>query len=150
MTDFPAGDGPGGYSPILSPSAYEKPRTPTATKFDGRTKDYPLDAAGHWEAIHPVDQGVALAHMVRQGTIKSAPTVGHTLREITHLGKPDLKADVTDRIRRAVPLAALLADGSVVIDRIDVETSGGRLLEATYYRNMKQDPTRTLRRDAVL
>jgi len=140
---FPAGSGPAGADPIQSgtPNGIVEP---TAIRYEGASKDFALDAAGNYRRVHPVDQAVAIGMMVRQGQLKSSPTIGNTLDQITYLTGPNLKSNVENRVRTANPIAALLASGSISIDHIDHNTTGGKLVAVLYYRNLKLDPNRVM------
>ena len=139
--------GPAGHAP---PSPRGEPQAytgPVAVEFDGATRDWVV-TDGDWQAIHPVDQQVAFGLMMERGKLKSAPDVGHTLREIRYLGGENLGADVRDRVRTANPIAQLIADEDIAVDRIEHSSEGGRLAVAFYYVNLRQDRTSVLRRDA--
>lgn len=139
----PAGSGPAGADPIQSGTPSNRV-SPTAIRYEGATKDFALDAVGNYRFVHPVDQAVALGMMARQGQLKSSPTVGNTLDKITYLTGPNLQSNVENRVRTANPIAALLADGSISIDKIVTSTDGGRLVAILYYRNLKLDPNRVM------
>lgn len=143
---YPAGVGPAGHAPVADPETLSVGTTPAATRYDGAERGYRLDTDGHWEAIHPVDQEVALACLIPLGTVRSARTVGHTFRALVP-GSPSLRADALDRARQA--LGRLLARGDVVLDGVDVQDAP--LVVSVRYRNLRSaDPAKTLTRTAKL
>jgi hypothetical protein len=133
--DYPFGTGPLGFDPVIVTDARPFARAPSAQEFDLATKDFPLDSAGNFRALHPVDQGVALS-FVRRGSIKSAPLVGNTLHLITDMSPARLEQQVQTRVDDAFPLRVLVKDGSVTTLRIEHDISvHGRLGVAYYFRN---------------
>jgi len=134
---YGAGLGPAGYSPLETPSEYVRPALPLAMRFDGASGDWLLDDNGEYVLDHPADQGVALALCIRRGAIKTARAVGNTLHKITNLSSKTLPGAVENAVRTAVPLASYLADGSVVIRKIDHEVRPhGGLAVRVYYVNV--------------
>lgn len=143
---YAAGAGPAGHAPVAAPSAAAQHEGPVAMRYDGATRDW-LVENGIYRSVHPVDQGVALSMCVRQGDLTSSPTTGNLLHKIDDLSSKDLKSKLEDTVKRSNPLARYLADGSVVIERI--EYSAPPLKVALFYRNTKLDPNRVLRRDSA-
>lgn len=144
--DYPAGDSPAGFDPVESSPARGLDRAPAAVEFDGATRDFVLKADGNFAALHPVDQGVALAILVQKGSIKSAPAIGNELGSIEDLASPRLEQQVRARIDESFPLSTFLADGSVTTLNVEweVRESGGLLVAYTYRNNLlaDEDPVR--------
>jgi hypothetical protein len=146
---FPAGLGPAGADPVQTGVTLPR-KLPKAIRYEGATRDFPLDAMGHYQAVTPVEQGFALGLCVKQGDIKSSPTTGNTLHEIVYVGDPDLDADVRDRIVNANPIKRYLDEGQAEIVRIDVQVTPNGFLAAVYFRDLTGDKNKTLRRDAFI
>lgn len=143
---YPAGVGPSGHAPVADPATLAVGSMPAATRYDGMTRGFQLDSDGNWIAIHPVDQEVALACLLPRGSVRSAPAVGHTFRDLVP-GSPSLRAAALDRARLA--LARPLARGDIVLD--DVIVQSAPLAVAVLYRNLRSaDPSKTLTRTATL
>jgi len=146
---FPAGMGPAGADPVQS----SPPRAPInlgAMRYEGSTRGWVQDSTGQYVKLHPVEQAVALSMCTRKGSLKSNPRVGNTLFEIEYLGGDDLAKDVEDRVRNAYPLSVLVAAGDVEIVRIEHDETNG-LFVALYFRNLRaQNPTKALKRAAVI
>lgn len=132
-----AGIAPAGFDGVIDSGIPRRYRGPAAMRYEGKTRDWAQNAKGEFRSVHPNDQAMALSVLVRQGSIKSSIATGNTLFEITHLGDPDLKSDVENRIRISNPAKRLLAEGRVQIKRIDIDTSGNRLAVAVYYLNLE-------------
>lgn len=143
--DFPAGFGPCGMDPLPPPVPPRAVTPPAALRFDGATKDFLLDAEGHYLAIHPVDQAVALALLVGLGTAPSAPAVGAAFRQIKRI-TPSTKVQATNMATAA--LAALVRAGKVGVLSIAVEVrlpQGATLIAVTYQNLLtKKTPTFSL------
>lgn len=136
LGDYAVGEGPFGFDPVVTSDPRPVGRAPAAQLYDAATRDFPLDSDGNFEAMHPVDQGVVLALATRRGSILSAPDVGHTLHQLDRSRSHDLQYQVELRVEAAMPLAGLLADGSVTTLRIDYDvTYQGRISVAYHYRN---------------
>jgi len=117
-----------------------------AWRYDGGRRDLLVGANGVSTKCHPIDQEMMIGLCTKQGSWKSDPTIGSTLHSIVYLGTPNLQAEVEDHVRKANPIAALLANGDVEIDLITHETTpGGALLVAVHYRNMRLDKNRVQR-----
>lgn len=137
---FPAGQGGAGLDPLPT---FPQPLTPRATAalyFDGATADFPLDANGYYLGIDPIDQEVALALLIRLGTLSSVPELGaafRTIRKIT----PQTVAIATDMANTA--LADLVSAKQIEIVNIDVQTRPrptGAVLIAVAYKNLTTKP----------
>lgn len=140
---FPAGSGPGGFDPSSTGTSPGR-LLPTAIRFEGATRDWALDDAGNYRKVTPNEQAVILSMCVKQGDIKSSPTTGNTLHKIVYLGGENLGADIENRVRTSNPIARLLAAKAIEIVRIDFETRGGKLLVATYFRDLQTDKNKVL------
>lgn len=152
---MPAGTEPAGIGPAGHSSATGTDATPasalSATLFDGASKDFVELEDGRWQATHPIDQAVALSVLVEQGTIAGAPTVGSTLRQITHVGGKGFESDVRDRVLTSNPLARLIRQGDVVVSAVLVEqTQGGGFMAALEYFNMRDQPNKKRRAEATI
>ena len=139
--EWPAGDELAGEDgvPALSPPRNVSP--PVALKFNGTLFLFEDDGSGLLASIDPTDQEVALALLIRKGTLASAPNVGATFREIKKLDRYT-PAKVNDAVNLA--LASLLARKAITLKSAQVETNrrNGRLLIAVSYVNLKRTPTR--------
>ena len=81
-------------------------RPPRALYFDGASRDMLLvTATGLYRSLHPVDQKMAMALVLRRGSIPVAPDLGSTFHEI---GIGEEEAMTADAIQRASQAAALL------------------------------------------
>lgn len=147
---FPGGIGPAGVDPSASGYAVARPKQPVAVRYDGATADWTLDGGGNYRAVTPVEQGVALSLCVRQGDIKSSPTTGNTLHEITHLGGADLADDIKKRVMTANPLARFIGEKQAEVIRIDHEISKQGFKVAVYFRDLTADKTRVLQQDTSI
>lgn len=136
LGDLPAGDGPLGFDPVQPASPPRRTRPPVSLMFDGATRDFPLGEDGFYREIHPVDQRVALALLVSEGVIASAPEIGSRLRTIDRVSREVARSTATSYARLA--LSALVAERSIRIEKIEVETpAGGTLLVAVTYVNLQ-------------
>jgi len=133
--NFPAGFGPAGLDPLPDPVPPRSVTPPAALRYDGATKDFPLDANGHYLGIHPVDQAVALALLIGLGTISSARNTGAAFRQIKRI-TPSTVAQATDMANAA--LKDLVRAKKIEILDISVETRvpPGATLVAVSYTNL--------------
>ncbi len=131
---FGAGLGPAGHDPIVTAEAVAR-AAPPALRYEGTTQDWALDSLGRFRKVHPVDQGMALGMMVRQGSLKSSPDTGNRLFSIGYLQAKNLRTRVEALVRTANPIARLVADGSATLKAIEISTAGGRLIVACLYSN---------------
>lgn len=135
-----AGSGLSGIGGVTVGTTSTKTRV-VAMRYEGSVKDWQLDANNNFAAVTPNEQGVVLSVAIKQGSIKSSPTTGSTLHEIVYLGSPNLGADITNRVMLSNPIARLVSDGAVSIDKIDYQIIGGnRLAIAVYFRDLEVDP----------
>lgn len=136
--DSSAGTGPAGFAPIGPFSTRKTTTPPRATNYNPFTKDFTTSVTNGvalYDAIHPVDQQVILALSIPLGSLKSAPTVGHRLREVNRLSGPQLERAVQDRIRLA--LKSLVDRGKISILSVEVDVHvSGQLKVATSYQNL--------------
>lgn len=82
---FAAGLGLAGLDPLPPQNQPRNVSPPAALYFDGASKGFPLDSNGHYLSIHPVDQAVALALLVKLGSLASAPEMGAAFASITKI-----------------------------------------------------------------
>jgi hypothetical protein len=61
-----AGLGAMGEDPVEDPTLPRDVTMPEAARFDGRTKDFPLDSDGRYQATTSATQGVMLSLLVRE------------------------------------------------------------------------------------
>lgn len=133
-----------GADVVPSPGGPPRQRTaPRALELDGATRDYALDVStGLYVDGDTIDQRVALALLVAQGSLAFALGVGSTLRAIRVLGTPDTQRLVEDAVARA--LRELVAAGDVQIEAVEQEsTRTGQLRVAVTYRKPRREQTRT-------
>lgn len=148
--DFAAGLGPAGFDPIESSTAVPA-EAAAALKYDASRKDFVQDDDGRLEAVHPIDQQVALSVHLVQGTVSAVPSAGNTKRKVDSIGGKGFEADIRDRILTSNPLARLITNGDVTVAAVLVETGEhGRLLAALEYFNNRLDPTKKVRAEALL
>ena len=143
---FGAGEGAAGEDIPTPPDAPRNVTPPAALLFDGRTRDFPLNAQGRYRRVHPVDQRVALALLIAYGTIASAPTVGDKVRRITKIVK-STPGQVAGFVNEA--LDTMLRAGDIVLRDVQIETNrvNGTILLAVSYTNLRiQPPTNTTTR----
>ncbi len=134
LGSYPAGIGPAGYDPVVPPYAPRNVRPPVSLRFDGTTRDFPIDAHGFYGEVDPVDQAVALALMINEGVIAAVPDLGNRLRRITRVSPAVAKTTAEDYVRLA--LSSLIAAKSVSIEKLEVQTRRGVILVAVTYRNL--------------
>ena len=132
---YPFGIGPFGADPGAGPSARTILPPQGAIDFNGATRGPTQLANGAILTVHPVDQEVNLCLGIEQGTLASAPTVGHRFRQIKRAGGPTLQTECEREAARA--LAAPLSRGDITILSVVVDSQSvrGRLNIAVNYRN---------------
>jgi hypothetical protein len=91
-----------GEDDSASPSDPRRVTKPIAAKFDGLTRTFPFDDDGRVEAVHPVDQGVALALLTEWRKLTAAPGSGSKIKSIQYAGGPRLIEEVKAFCREAV------------------------------------------------
>jgi hypothetical protein len=125
--------------------------TPTVFDFDDAiyldgSRDFPFQAddTTRLQGLHPVDQRVGFALLVRQGGIASAPDVGSTYHLISPaLSGAALTADVERRTRLA--LAKLIAAGDIALVSVAATRArSGRLSIRVTYSNLRTARQKTL------
>lgn len=131
----PAGAGPAGHDPVVPPSPRLPVTTAEAALFDPATRDFPLDAFGRVQPVHPVEQAVNLALTLDEGSLGSAPTQGHRLRELSRGSAAAVATQANDFVRRA--LRVLLARGDVTLlsTRVRSPRRGVTIVEVSYRNN---------------
>lgn len=120
--------------PIPLPSG-RKPYLPAGLYYDGRTRDFVLDANGQLKGVHPSDEGMALSFAMKKGECSAAPDVGNTLHLIPYLSSDDLAGQIDNHVRNAYPCSRLISEGKVRIDLIRHEArvaTGGLAVEVRY------------------
>ena len=135
-----AGATPAGIDPVAAPPPARDVKPPTALYYDGATRSFPLDADGHYQGIHPVDQAVALALILSLGTITSAPGAGAGFRQVKRITSAT-KKQVEDMARAALRPRVVAQDIKVL--SILVETKGrptGGFAVAVNYVNLRTRP----------
>lgn len=137
---FGAGVGPFGAAPADGTAAATSVQS-AARLFDPATRDWRLDpTTGLFATVHPVDQEVALALWIKQGTIGSAANIGNQLRSIVRQGGAGFIGKVQDIIRLA--LKRLLDRNAIRVVDISVSTPnrGQTFILVTYVNLMIQPP----------
>lgn len=120
-----------------------------APRYDGKTRDFPVDAAGVLKSCHPVDHMMMIGLCTRRGSWKSSPEVGHDLFNIQLLGAQSSQAGVERSVLAAEPIATLIKNGDVEILSVQSESGADRapngLLVAVDYRNLRLDRSKVQR-----
>lgn len=120
-----------------------KPYLPGGWRYDGATQDWALDATGQVRGVHWLDEGVALALTAAAGSIPSSPGTGNRIKErLRYLGGENVKATVEACVFEAQPIARYIANGWMLISRVEVESEGSRLRYAVHYRNLLETSAR--------
>lgn len=139
---FPAGVGLAGADPVADPSLRSTSTPPAATLFDLTSRSFPVDEQGRLRAIHPVDQGVALALGVGQGGIANVPELGHRLRRIRSGARPSLQREVEDFVRLALRVWLERSDIALLAVVARTHTAvRGRVEIFVTYRNLRLRPS---------
>ncbi len=142
-TDYTPADSLAGYDAVAAPSEAVDRTYPAALHFDASSKALLLTGTAYSD-MHPVDSQMAIGLLFAQGSFLGDTTIGHTLRHV-QLGQPAarLQRDVESRVRRANPVARLLARGDVEILSVQAEQNArvGRLSVLTQYRNLRTRQT---------
>lgn len=140
--NFPAGFGPCGMDPLPPPVPPRSVTPPAALRFDGASKDFLLDAEGHYLAIHPVDQAVAIALLVGLGTVTSAPGVGAAFRQIKRI-TPSTKTQAEDMARSALAKLTRAKKIQILDIEVEVQLPQGAVRVAVSYANLVTQKTPT-------
>lgn len=114
--------------------------TVIAMRYEGSTKDWELDENNNFAAVTANEQAVVLSLAIPQGAIRSSPTTGSTLGQITYLGADNLGQDITNRVMTSNPIARLVSANSVSIDKIEYAAKNSKLAIAVYFRDLDVDP----------
>lgn len=114
-----------------------------ALLYDLTSRGVPRDpTTGLLATIHWVDQAVAVALGVKQGSLTSSTSLGNTLRAIKRAGGPQLVNQVEDAVR--VALFDLLDRGDVDLVSIQVTTpTRGQIFVTVTYVNLRLNPVPT-------
>jgi len=129
-----AGFQPAGYNPQADPAPSKVGSPPRAVNYDPTIRDF-TTTNGYYDAIHPIDQAVALALTIEQGSLKSAPTVGQTYRKIPRLSGASFVRQVEDRTSLA--LKRLLDGQKIRVLAIEVQQGNfGQTKIAVTYVNL--------------
>ncbi len=143
----PAGEGPAGLDPVAEPSTPGILVQPDGTQvafFDLATRSFPFDpVTGRVKRIHWVDQAVALALGVTNGTLASQSSLGNRLRFIRRNDRYRIEAEVTDAVR--VALLALTGRRDIIVTSIDItQPVRSQIIVAVWYLNLRLSPTTKL------
>lgn len=137
---FEAGIDGAGDDPVATPSPPRAVKIPAALYLKGSNLDYPVNSAGLFQELHPVDAWVAHQLIVRNGTMASVPGSGQRLREITRVGTAKAVSKANDLV--LVALDDKIANGDITVRKITVETPArGQLAVAVEYRNNRLIPS---------
>jgi len=135
----PTGTGPGAVAIPIPMAPLVQLVTPRGRLYDGVSRDWRLNVVGGDIAatVDEIDEGMALALSVPQGSFKAVPSLGNTLGEIKYLGMVNLHSDVVNRVKTSNPTARYLANNDVAIVKIWEETRGGYLVVHVDYTKPK-------------
>ncbi len=137
----PAGIAPAGSDPAEKTGQAVGKRTPLVAYFDIKVRGFPRDpTTGKILLVHWVDQAVALAMGVTEGTLKSQPSLGNRIRLIKRNSGRRIASQVEDEVKRC--LRALIERGDIGITQIYVDAVSKRsqLLVALDYVNRRTVP----------
>lgn len=107
---------------------------PRALLIDPQGRDFPLDANGRYQDLHPVDASVVMALIMLQGKIRCSPDTGWTGDQIKDFSGPRGEADAKARVRSALKPAIDRADIEVVSIEYDPKPAGP-FVRVQYYNN---------------
>ena len=138
---FAAGDELAGEDGVPALSAPRDVTPPAAILLNGATFTFPFLPSGLLTPLDPTDQQVALALLIRKGTLASVPAMGATFRDIKKIDRYT-PAKVNDAVNAA--LASLIASKAITLRSVTVETQriNGRIVLAVAYTNNRLTPTR--------
>lgn len=138
-----AGDGGAGLGPDVDTQVARDVSPPHGLFFDPALMDFPIDADGHYESVHPVDAKVELALSLAFGSSPSAPAVGSTLRDIRIGSRAQMSADARQIVDTA--LALLIAAGDVRVASVVAYAANGwrARVEVTYQNLRAPDPDKS-------
>jgi hypothetical protein len=140
--DFPAGDGGAGDDPAITTPRVAPNVPPAAPYLDLGLRDYKLNADGTTPSMHPVDQAAQWSFVIRRGTHKADPRVGHTFFE----SPPGLSAaaklnDLNLRAQEAFPFSRFIKAGQIAFEGVQLaDPKKGETGIAVHYRNLVLDP----------
>lgn len=149
---FPAGGFPGGpFTRAGVDPVFVAPSTPAAqpfrsVKFDLATRTFVMNTDGSFYDVHPVDQRVAMLLWIGRGSIPSASSVGHRIRQrIARVATQRIPGIVRDEVKNV--LRPLIDAGDIQLTRIDVNVSiPGRTEFAAHYKNLRDTSDNTIRK----
>lgn len=131
----PAGYVPAGFSPGVVPEPLPAGTPPHALYLDPSVMDFPRGDDGRYLSVHPVDQKVELRLLVQQGSIRSAPTLGSTLRDIA-IGTREAMTRAA-RVIVDAALSDLVSAGEVeVVSVVAFASAPNRARVEVQYRNL--------------
>lgn len=139
--DFSAGVGMAGLDPVFSTKRKTR-RLDVATFFDLSVRDAVLLEDGRITAAHPVDQQVQMSFAIERGTLRSAPEIGHTLRQLRRGNRQQVTQDFIARVLDAQPYAQLILEQK--IEHLGVELTvpaSGAVFGFIKYRNLRRSPS---------
>lgn len=137
--DYPFGYGFWGADPVIPPGSPRQVTPPVALRHTRDGRDFELDANGFYREIHPVDQKVALALVIVEGSLSSVPEMGNRLRTINRVSQAKGRTLAEQYVRLA--LSDLLKNGDVSIVKVEVDNAiKGRLVVAVTYKNLRVNP----------
>jgi hypothetical protein len=141
---FAAGIGPAGQDPVLEPSRPRDAQTPVALKWDAATRDFLKDDKGRFLSIHPVDQRVALALTLEEGTLSAAPDMGTRLRRARYAGGAALQREIEDIVN--IALKELLDAKDIQLLSVRASTpQRGTIVTDVEYVNLQTRRRKTVR-----
>lgn len=112
--EFPAGEGPAGLDPPAP--ALADSTTKRVPYFDPFTKSFPLElnGSGEFQAVHPVDQAVALALGIQLNGVAAQPGRGLDIQRLRRASRATVALTVADVVR--IALADLVAAGDITLN----------------------------------
>lgn len=130
-----AGYVPAGFGYGEAPESAPPGTPPHALYLDPRTMDFPADEEGRYLSVHPVDQQVELRLLVQRGSVRGAPTLGSTLRDIRIGTRAAMTAEASAVV--AAALADLVSAGKVqVLSVVAFASAANRARVEVQYRNL--------------
>lgn len=130
-----AGTGFAGLAPAgITASALQF--IPSAMRLDGKTKDWVLNDSGQYEAVHWVDQCVAMSLLIKKGDIAGDVRIGNALHQVRASSR-SLASDIRRACVESFPISDLLAERSIAVISVDHELrSGGGFVVGFTYHNL--------------
>lgn len=107
--------------------------------YDLRTRSFPRGADNKVKLVHWVDQTVALAMGVSNGTLVSVPSLGNTLRKIQRAAGPRVVAEAEDAVR--IALRSLVDRHDIGVTKVEVVLPArGQIVVLLTYINLRLYP----------